>query len=351
MKNIVFHKLIWFLIISVFTLGVISSCRENDDEVAKAGLPVIEKVTGTSDSDGKPVDLTPIIRAQANTTIIIHGSGFKTLKHIYFNGVESSFNQNFVTDNNITIKISDKTPYANANNKVKLVTEFGELEYDFIIDPPAPEISSYNSINAKAGETITIYGKHFLNPEVTIGGVKATVSSSTLTEVKAVVPANSDDKYVSVTTVSGTSTSEEAMGSALYDDNLQGDAGHWTWSSFNWDLAYKDDKVQGQNSMKIEFPASWTGLDMKFNSRDISKYKAFRVKIKSVVDNKDASLKFVFGGWAYQLIKPITKDWTTLEIPFSEFGNPTTFDQLTLQESGNFGGNTILIDNMGFVLK
>ena len=40
-----------------------------------------------------------------------------------------------------------------------------------------------------------------------------------------------------------------------------------------------------------------------------------------------------------------------LEIPFSDIGNPTTFDQITFQESGNFGGNTILIDDMGFVLK
>ena len=44
-------------------------------------------------------------------------------------------------------------------------------------------------------------------------------------------------------------------------------------------------------------------------------------------------------------------DWTYIEIPFSDIGNPTTFDQITFQESGNFGGNTILIDDMGFVLK
>ncbi|MNL67306.1 hypothetical protein D3C87_1918750 [compost metagenome] len=90
---------------------------------------------------------------------------------------------------------------------------------------------------------------------------------------------------------------------------------------------------------------------MKFNSRDVSKYKAFRVKVRSISANTDAKITFVFGGWAYQIQKSLASTWTTIEIPFSAIGNPTTFDQLTLQESGNFGGNTILMDDMGFVIK
>jgi len=53
----------------------------------------------------------------------------------------------------------------------------------------------------------------------------------------------------------------------------------------------------------------------------------------------------------HQIVKKFSTEWTYIEIPFSEIGDPTTFDQLTLQESGGFGGNTILFDDMGFVLK
>lgn len=50
--------------------------------------------------------------------------------------------------------------------------------------------------------------------------------------------------------------------------------------------------------------------------------------MKSTVDNSSASLKMVFGGWAFQIVKPVTTGWTYIEIPFSEIGNPTTLTKL-----------------------
>lgn len=350
MKNLNINRLFWTLFLSVFAIIGLSSCRDDSSDDSKAGPPVIEKITGSLDGEGKPVDLTPITQAQANNTVIIHGSGFKTLQHVYFNETESAFNPNFVTDNVIVVKINENTPYANASNKLKLVTAFGEVVYDFTVAPPSPEISSYNSINAQAGETFKIYGKYFLNPEVKVGTATATIVSSTLTEIVAIMPANANDKYVSVTTISGTSTAAQAVGSALYDDEIQGDAGHWTWSGTPIITDFADDTFQGKKAMKIAF-GGWDGADFKFNSRNVSQYKAFRIRVKSTVDNSSASLKMVFGGWAFQIVKPVTTGWTYIEIPFSEIGNPTTFDQITFQESGNFGGNTLLIDDMGFVLK
>ena len=348
MKN---NKLYSFLLaLLIISFGSLTSCREDGVESAEIGTPVIEKVTGTLDANGKPLDFTPISSAQANNTVIIHGSRFKTLKHIYFNDVESAFNPNMVTDNTIFVKINESTPYANASNKLKLVTKYGEVVYDFIVAPPSPQVTSYNSINALAGETFTIYGKYFLNPEVKVGDTKATIVSSSLTEITATMPANSDNKLVSVTTISGTATANQAVGSALYDDIIQGDTGHWTWSGTPIITDYSDDAFQGKKSIKIAF-GGWDGADFKFTSRNVSQYKAFRIRLKSTVDNSAASLKLVFGGWAFQIIKSIGTDWTYIEIPFSDIGNPTTFDQITFQESGNFGGNTILIDDMGFVLK
>lgn len=326
-------------------MGVFSSC-DNDDSSGSSGAPVI-----TSISKSVEGDLVPVTVGDPKNYYIIQGTGLSTVTKIYFNDFDTYFNPTLVTDTAIFVLIDEKTPYADASNKLKLVTKQGTILYDFVVAPPTPKFDSYNSINATEGDIVTIYGDYFLDPVVKVGTTQAEIVSSSLTEIKFKMPASSMDKYVSVTNISGTTTSEEAVGSALYDDVIQGDAGHWMWSGSDvFDTNFKDDIIQGEAAIKFVF-GGWNGADMKFNSRDISKYKAFRVKVKSVSTSSDASVIFVFGGWAYQIKKPLTNKWTTIEIPFSDIGNPTTFDQLTLQESGGFGGNTILMDDMGFVLK
>lgn len=342
------------LLTILFATMSLVSCS-NDDSGISNGAPIITSVNASViDQAGTPSDLTPITQGQADNYYIINGSGFATLQKVYFNDVESTFNPNLVTDNHIVVRINQDTPYENASNKLKIVTKNGTAEFGFVVAPPAPQISSFNSINAAAGDTFTITGSFFLNPVVKVGTTEATVVSSTLTEIQAIMPANSNDKLVSVTTISGTSTYDRAVGSAIFDDILQNETWHGTWGGQPWDLNYTADKVQGNNSMKISF-GGWDGLDMLFTQRSITQYKAIRMQIKGTVDNPNASIKVVFngdnGGWSYQIIKGITTSWTTIEIPFSDIGNPTFFNKLTLQESGNFGGNAILIDNIGFVLQ
>ncbi|MBS7254445.1 IPT/TIG domain-containing protein [Flavobacterium branchiicola] len=345
MKNIKIKYLL-LIIMAVMVLGVFSSCDSNDSSDSSGGAPVITSVALSEEGD-----LVPVTLGDPKNYYIIQGTGLSTVTKIYFNDFDTYFNPTLVTDTAIFVLIDEKTPYANSSNKLKLVTKQGTVLYDFVVAPPTPKFDSFNSINAAEGDVVTVYGDYFLNPTVKVGTVDVPVISSTLTQIKFKMPANATDKYVSVTNISGTTSSQEAIGSALYDDILQGDAGHWMWDGKDtFDTNFKDDKVQGEAAIKFVF-GGWNGADMKFNSRDISKYKAFRVKVKSVSTNTAASIIFVFGGWAYQIKKPLTSKWTTIEIPFSDIGNPTTFDQLTLQESGSFGGNTILMDDMGFVLK
>lgn len=347
MKKFIFKNKISSLIILLLSLIFVSSCDNNDDNVSL--LPVIEKVSLSVDGDGNPTSLEPITKMSPSNMVIIHGKNLKTVQHIFFNDYESAFSNVLVTDTDIFVTIDKNTPYVNVNNKLKLVTKQGSVEYDFVILPPEPVIRGINPTNANDGDTVTITGSYFVNPVVKIGDATPTIVSQSLTEIKVVLPTNSANKLISVTTMSGTVFSE-AIGSAIYDDVIYGDTGHWTWSGANIETDYTGDKYQGEKSMRIAF-GGWDGADFKFASRDVSKYKAFRIRLKSTVDNSDASLKLVFGGWAFQIIKKIGTDWTYIEIPFSDIGNPATFDQITFQESGNFGGNTILIDDMGFVLK
>jgi hypothetical protein len=346
MKNMKMKYVLSSLLAAVMFLFMFSSCESDDDASSGSGTLSITSVV-----KAEPGELVPVTAGDPKNYYIIRGTGLSLVQKIYFNDFDTYFNPVLVTDTEIVVLIDEKTPYANSSNKLKVVTKRGTVLYDFITKPPTPKFDSFNSINAAQGEVVTIAGDYFLDAVVKVGTEDVEIISSSLTEIKFKMPANATDKYVTVTNLSGSTVAPQAIGSALYDDELQGDAGHWMWSGSDvFDTEFKDDKVQGNNAIKFVF-GGWNGADMKFDSRDVSKYKAFRVRVKSVSANSDASVIFVFGGWAYQIKRTLPNNWTTIEIPFSEIGNPTTFDQLTLQESGNFGGNTILMDDMGFVLK
>lgn len=347
MKNIKIKYLLPFFVMVLVVSGVFSSCDNDDSGSGSDGAPVI-----TSVAKAEAGDLVPVTQGDPKNYYIIRGTGLSFVEKIYFNDFDTYFNPVLVTDTEIFVLIDEKTPYANSSNQLKVVTKSGTALYDFITKPPTPKFNWYNSINAAEGDVVTVNGDYFLNPTVKVGTVDVPVISSTLTEVKFKMPANAMNKYVTVSNISGSTVSNQAVGSALYDDAFPEGSNHWMWDGADvFDTDFKDDKVQGESSIKFVFKAGWNGADMKFNSRNVSQYKAFRVRVKSLSANSAASIIFVFGGWAYQIKKTLTPEWTTIEIPFSDIGNPTTFDQLTLQESGNFGGNTIFMDDMGFILK
>lgn len=353
MKNIK-NSTLTACIALMLSLMLFTSCSDDDNSGSGAGSPVIESVKPSGyDEDGIILPFEPVTIGSPKSYYVIHGKGLLSTQKVYFNDYETYFKPTYVTDTDIVILIDEKTPYANVSNKLKVVTSLGTAIFDFVTAPPPPTINWFNSMNAAEGDIVTIGGKYFLDPIVKVGSQKAEIVSSTLTEIKFKMPANSFGKLVSVTNITNTAFSSMTVGSALYDDAIQGESdGHWTWNGNEFDTNYTLDEntPQGKAVMRIDF-GGWSGADMKFTSRDVSMYKAFRVKIKSTSANPDAKLTFVFGGWAFQIQKPITPSWTTVEIPFSDIGNPTTFDQLTFQESGNFGGNIILMDEMGFVLK
>jgi len=166
---------------------------------------------------------------------------------------------------------------------LKVVTQYGTATYHFVIAPPAPVIGSYNPINANAGDTVTIYGNFFLNPSVTFGSTAATVVSNTLTEIQVIVPSGVSNQYVTVTTISGSSTSSQALGTAIYDDTaasfVENYLGPWDGSGFTVDT---DVKVQGASSIRAVF-TGYTGFKFPMYSSPVSTsgYSGIRVSFKS----------------------------------------------------------------------
>ena len=131
MKNFINKTFKYFIFLLAVTV-VWTACRNDDDEKISTSAPTINLVAASVDENGQPTDLSSITVGYANNVYIIKGTGFATLQHVYFNDYESYFNPNLVTDNTIIVTINEKTPYANVNNKLKLVTKFGTVEYDLL---------------------------------------------------------------------------------------------------------------------------------------------------------------------------------------------------------------------------
>lgn len=352
LKKIMILKLCFLASISILALN---SCSNDSDSASGSGAL---SVTGISKSvvddplieGDRKVDVpTDIINA--GNTYIIRGSGFATLQSISFNGLESSFNPTMVTDNAIVVYVDAKTPYYNEMDQLKIVTKSGTLNYTVKVRPPFPSLQGF-PINPQEGDIITISGEYFLRPVVNFGSVKVEPISSSLTEIKVKVPAGIQYQYLSVTNVSGTTVASQAFGTAIYDDaytSLHSYDGLWDATN-PYDIAYSKDFYQGTKCISWK-SGGWNGLYIGVNKAniDLSKFKAIRIRLKG--EKKGSVNAIINGNWGKVFKLEFAADWTYLEIPFAEVGSPTELTEITFQESGNFGGNNILIDDLGLVLK
>lgn len=345
MKNIKMKCLLPIISMALLVLGVFSSCDDSSD--SGSGAPVISSIAKAEEGD-----LVPVTQGDPKNYYIIRGTGLSTVEKIYFNDFDTYFNPTLVTDTEIFVLIDEKTPYANASNKLKVVTKLGTIVYDFVIAPPSPTFGSFNPVNAADGDIITIYGNYFLNPIVKVGTVTVPVISSTLTEIKVKLPAGSNKKYISVTNISGTGTSAYAIGTALFDDVAYYGFTFPAWNNHTYESDGKAE--QGLIHIKKKM-AAWDNLQGDWSWYDqIADYKGIRIAVRA--DNP-GTLKFIFNGdWSERNMLTVGTGWTTYVIPWSALGNADhvqniSFQNMSKDAAGNGIENTFYIDNIGFVLK
>lgn len=342
-KNKLFFS--FWISLSFMFVSIFSSCDSSDS--SSGTPPVINSVSPSQDENGQPSDLTPVTQGYANNMYIIQGSGFSTVSKIYFNDTDTEFNPNFVTDTSIFVSIDINTPYANASNKLKVVTKNGTAEFDFVIAPPAPSISSVNPVNTTDGGEITIKGGFFLNPIVKVGTLDATVISSTLTEIHATIPVGSQLKAVSVTTISGTATYGSAIGTALYDDAFYGGITAGGWGETH-DLANttSSEVIQGDKAIKCTI-SSWSGFQLDGYVNVMASATGLRFKMKMATDGQ---IRLVFNyDWNNQYYMDITSAYKEYFVTWDKFGltgPPAAFQSLVFGSTGN--DNVFYIDDFGF---
>ncbi|MCQ4035134.1 IPT/TIG domain-containing protein [Kaistella montana] len=348
MKNI--FKFSQVFIIALL-LGILVACRD-DSGGASDLTPVIELVSASVNADGQPVNpLEATHVGYANNTYIIKGKNLQSVKHVYFNSYESTFNSNFVTDGTIIITIDQNTPYTSNTNKLEVVTTYGTAEYDFVIAPPAPVFNGFQPINAPDGSTITIKGNYFVNPTVTVGDQQATIVSYTLTEIIATLPAGSQGKKVSVSTLSGSLTYPSQIGTSIYDDAFYGAVTNSTWSGDVYDIAYAEDPAniwQGTKAIKWSTKA-WSAFQIDNSPSIPSNAKGIRFHIKSNATINQGIKIILNYSWAATPTISAGTSYEYVEIPFSQFGLSAAPDTMNLTfNNANGDSNDVYLDDIGY---
>jgi hypothetical protein len=345
MKNIKIKYLLPLITMAFMVLGVFSSCN-NDDSSGSSGAPVITSVAKSVEGD-----LVPVTIGDPKNYYIIQGKGLSGVTKIYFNDFDTYFNPTLVTDNAIFVLIDEKTPFANASNKLKVVTNQGTVLYDFVVAPPTPKLDSYNPINAAEGDIVTVYGDYFLNPAVKVGTVDVPVISSSLTELTFKMPANASSKYVTVTNISGSAVSKEAVGSALFDD---------VWYN-NWMFDGPDGKVSLESSgaaqgkvMIKSINDGWGGNQFRnkdWATLDVTNYSGLRLWIKGDKAGKVAVI--LNGKWSDPDAKVIevTTTWKEYNLPWSSWPFAVTGLQTLVIKDFTGEKSNYYLDNIGFILK
>jgi hypothetical protein len=355
MKNI---KIVSFAACMTWLLSLMffSACSNDDSASASSGAPVIESVMPSGyNTDGSLKPLTPVRVGDPKNYYVIHGKGLLTTTKVYFNDFDTYFRPTFVTDTDIVILIDENTPYANGSNKLKVVTGKGTVFFDFVIKPPVPSFLQFYPINATAGQEVTITGKYFLNPVVTLAKTKTlpevpvTVVSSTLEKIVIKVPENADLRYLTIANISGATTSTYAVGTAIFDDVSYYGLGYPA-STY-----VKDVKAEQGTTYVTKDMDAWGSLEGNWGWFDkLAPYSGIRIAVKAKADGK---VRLVFNGdWTNSPALIVTTEWKTFYLPWSMFSSSDrvqniTFQNLTATAKGDGLPNTFYIDNIGFMLK
>lgn len=345
MKNINIKYLLPVITLAFMVLSVFSSC-DNDDAAGSSGAPVITSVAKSVEGD-----LVPVTVGDPKNYYIIQGKGLSGVTKIYFNDFDTYFNPTLVTDTAIFVLIDEKTPFANASNKIKVVTNQGTVLYDFVVAPPTPRFDSYNPINAAEGDVVTVYGNYFLNPTVKVGTADVPVISSTLTELTFKMPANASNKYVTVTNISGSAVSKEAVGSALFDDKWYND---WMFDGPDGKVSLESSgAVQGKVMLKSANDA-WSGNQFRnkdWATLDVTNYSGIRLWIKGDKAGKVAII--LNGNWSDPDAKVIevTTQWKEYNLPWSSWPFAVTGLQTLVLKDFTGEKSNYYLDNIGFILK
>jgi hypothetical protein len=170
-------------------------------------------------------------------TIAIMGENLQGVNEIWFNDQSAFVNFSYVTSNSIIVTIPSDIPKI-VTSKMKLITTGNDtLVYPFGVDVPAPRLDGLYCEYVADGGTAVIMGNYFIDDPnsplkvIFPGNIEGTVTSVSLTEVKATVPAGAGVGPIQVKSIYGASRStfyfRDDRNIILNYDDLDNKGGEW----------------------------------------------------------------------------------------------------------------------------
>ena len=399
MKKIFKQSGYLYLLLAVLVTLAVQSCKKDKNNYG-TGAPTITRVrTLTKDSlvsiehrltldssltygEHRPMPFdSTTTSGKIYTPYMIVGTNLGSATHIYVNGVEIYFNTALATDKSLIITIPTNVPFSDAStpNKLKVVTQHGTVDFDFIIEQPFPSITSVNFSAGNAGDLIVINGTTFNGlSSVKFGTTPAQIVSSTSTQATVKVPAGlTGANVLSITTTAslggGTTSGPLASNAvsvlnnnletfsvfpfgfsqAVYEDGFENGWGNYGWSN-SPDNNNTSSVLRGTKSIKVQYAGGYDGyvfqapgnvplkaIKMSVYGGKGSDNKVIRVNIDYNFDNAVVAIVLKEGAWKNFII-PMTA--------FVKAGNaaPKTVNSIVFQE---YSGNATLfyLDDVGVI--
>lgn len=325
-------------------LLVFSACKK--DSLQDTNSPIIKNISTLSNR------VDTLESGRYSQWILIRGEHLATTFKVDFNTVLAPDSLIWANDTSITVKVPGPLPGV-TNNPITVFTKYGQATYNFTILQPPPVLSGFDPVSGGSGDVVTITGDWFTNLiDVKFGTDKATIVSSTKTELKVKVPDDVSQAYIYVTTAGGVTKSSGAFGFKfiVYDDAINPVfwAGGWGGTA---DYANKTIVKRGSSSVKMTFEGGY-GAPMAVGggNLDLSGYTAVKVSLYGGPGTNNNRILLVLNGVssAGKALDLIEGRWTDFTIPLSELGNPAKLEQVWLVEWSGVGG-VVYLDDLGLI--
>jgi len=195
-----------FLPLLFMIVALSPACKKNADGGSSAP-PVIAAIKNYVASPNDTVLHSAVAKGQ---WVVITGQNLQNATQIYFDGVPASFNTALFAPGSAVVQIPNidfgKIDTAKLYT-VKYVTGAGSTTFAFKLGPPAPTISAVSDVFAAPGDSVYVYGTNLiLVQQFSYGGTKIPKFNSNAngTSLGFLMPATTSDKFIIVTTKSGT---------------------------------------------------------------------------------------------------------------------------------------------------
>lgn len=175
-----------------------SSCKDQPDAFELTdGIPTVKFIRLTDPESADSL----ITSAYLNKTICLVGENLTSIREMRFNDQKAILNTSLITDNTLIVDVPGKIP-TDVTNKIYMTTKSGqEVDYDFKVTVPAPEVVALSNEWARPGQTVTVTGNYFIDDAnvplvITMpGGVKVpaeNIKSISQSQLTFEIPAGCD---------------------------------------------------------------------------------------------------------------------------------------------------------------